>query len=393
MNFMGQVSNVVAKFNKDEIKNSLTIEQIFELVAELGGEPVMINSGSFSAKTICHNLPGEGSQKLYYYDNTKLFQCYTDCAGSFDIFELVMKVKNTRAEFKTNYSREGIVPREWVLPDAIFYVVCYFGIEGAEEDFDELEKRLPDWDYFKTLEKREERAVEKNKGQIIELKVYDDNILNNLPHPRILPWEEEGISDEVIKARGIAYDPRNQAIIIPHYNVDDELVGIRQRTLITEDEKFGKYRPAILNGTMYTHPLGFNLYNLNNSKLNISLLKKVIVFEGEKSPMLYASYFGLENDITVACCGSNLLKNQVDLLLNLGVEEIIIAFDKQFKEIADDEWKRLVKNLHGLHEKYGMYVQFSYMFDRENLLGYKESPIDRGPEIFMQMFKERVVID
>ena len=383
----------MAKFNKDEIKNNLTIEQIFELVAELGGEPVMINSGSFSAKTICHNLPGEGSQKLYYYDNTKLFQCYTDCAGSFDIFELVMKVKNTRAEFKTNYSREGIVPREWVLPDAIFYVVCYFGIEGAEEDFDELEKRLPDWDYFKTLEKREERAVEKNKGQIIELKVYDDNILNNLPHPRILPWEEEGISDEVIKARGIAYDPRNQAIIIPHYNADDELVGIRQRTLITEDEKFGKYRPAILNGTMYTHPLGFNLYNLNNSKLNISLLKKVIVFEGEKSPMLYASYFGLENDITVACCGSNLLKNQVDLLLNLGVEEIIIAFDKQFKEIADDEWKRLVKNLHGLHEKYGMYVQFSYMFDKENLLGYKESPIDRGPEIFMQMFKERVVID
>ena len=60
----------MAKFNKDEIKNSLTIEQIFELVAELGGEPVMINSGSFSAKTICHNLPGEGSQKLYYYDNT-----------------------------------------------------------------------------------------------------------------------------------------------------------------------------------------------------------------------------------------------------------------------------------------------------------------------------------
>jgi hypothetical protein len=64
-----------------------------------------------------------------------------------------------------------------------------------------------------------------------------------------------------------------------------------------------------------------------------------------------------------------------------------------FKEIADDEWKRLVKNLHGLHEKYGMYVQFSYMFDKENLLGYKESPIDRGPEIFMQMFKERVVIN
>ena len=28
-----------------------------------------------------------------------------------------------------------------------------------------------------------------------------------------------------------------------------------------------------------------------------------------------------------------------------------------------------------------------------NLLGYKESPIDRGPEVFMQMFNERVVIN
>jgi hypothetical protein len=101
----------------------------------------------------------------------------------------------------------------------------------------------------------------------------------------------------------------------------------------------------------------------------------------------------LENDITVACCGSNLLSNQVELLLNLGVEEIIIAFDKQFKEIGDAEWKRLTKNLHALHTKYGAYVQISYMFDKEDLLGYKESPIDRGPEVFMQMFNERVVIN
>ena len=32
---------------------------------------------------------------------------------------------------------------------------------------------------------------------------------------------------------------------------------------------------------MYNHPLGFNLYNLNNSKEAIKAIKKVIVFEGE----------------------------------------------------------------------------------------------------------------
>lgn len=384
----------MAKFNKDEVKNNLTIEQVFDLVAELGGEPIMINGGtSFSAKTICHNLPGEGSQKLYYYDNTKLFQCYTDCGHSFDIFELVLKVKTVREEPKYFYTTEGVTQRGWTLPDAIFFVAYFFGIDGADESFEDLEKQLPDWNYFKNLEKRMEKFLASQKERIVELAVYNDEILNNLPHPRILPWEEEGITDEVMKARGIAYDPRNQAIIIPHYNIDDQLVGIRQRTLIKEDEKFGKYRPAVLNGILYNHPLGFNLYNLNNSKMNISLIKKAIVFEGEKSPMLYASYFGLENDITVACCGSNLLSNQVELLLNLGVEEIIIAFDKQFKEVGDAEWKRLTKNLHALHTKYGAYAQISYMFDKEDLLGYKESPIDRGPEVFMQMFNERVVIN
>ena len=67
----------MAKFNKDEVKNNLTIEQVFDLVAELGGEPIMINGGtSFSAKTICHNLPGEGSQKLVLLLNYFLLHLY-----------------------------------------------------------------------------------------------------------------------------------------------------------------------------------------------------------------------------------------------------------------------------------------------------------------------------
>ena len=108
--------------------------------------------------------------------------------------------------------------------------------------------------------------------------------------------------------------------------------------------------------------------------------------------MLYASYFGEENDISVAVCGSSLINYQVKLLLSLGVEEIIIAFDKQFKEIGDDEWKRWTKKLTDIHTKYGAYTQISYMFDKNDLLDYKMSPIDNGKDIFLKMFKERVYI-
>ena len=192
--------------------------------------------------------------------------------------------------------------------------------------------------------------------------------------------------------RGIAYDPKNQGIVIPHYDINNQLVGIRERTLIKEEENFGKYRPAILNGVMYNHPLGFNLYNLNNSKNNIKIIKKVIVYEGEKSSLLYASFFGEENDISVAVCGSSLITYQVKLLLSLGVEEIIIAFDKQFKEIGDKEWERWTKKLYDIHTKYSAYVQISYLFDKKDLLDYKDSPVDKGKETFLKLFKNRIML-
>ena len=191
---------------------------------------------------------------------------------------------------------------------------------------------------------------------------------------------------------GICYDPVQQGIVIPHYNIDGKLIGIRERTLIKENENNGKYKPAILNNQMYNHPLGFNLYNLNNSKDNIKQMKKVFIFEGEKSCLLYQSHFGVDNDLSVAVCGSSLINYQVQLLLSLGVEEIIIAFDKQFKEVGDAEWKRLTRLLKDIHKKYGAYVQISYMFDKEDLLGYKDSPIDRGPDVFMKLFRERITI-
>jgi hypothetical protein len=364
------------KYNKDELKQSLTIEQVFELTADLGGEPQM-EINSFKSRTICHNPAGQGSYKLYYYDNTKLFKCYTDCGDYFDIYELVRKQKTISTG------------EEWSLPKAIAFVAAYFGYSSQTFDFGQEKEKLKDWEILNNYERI---SNHKDKQQIVELKVFDDNILKYLPRPRISIWEREGIKRDIINSRGIAYDPKNEGIVIPHFDIDGNLIGIRERTLIKEQEKNGKYMPAKLNNKMYNHPLSFNLYNLNNSKNAIQIIQKAIVFEGEKSCLLYASYFGEENDISVACCGSSLITYQVQLLLSLGVKEIVIAFDKQFQKIGDDEWKRWTKKLTAIHTKYNGYVQISFMFDKTDLLGYKDSPIDRGPDVFMQLFKERIML-
>ena len=107
---------------------------------------------------------------------------------------------------------------------------------------------------------------------------------------------------------------------------------------------------------------------------------------------MYASYFGQENDISVACCGSSLSSYQIQLLLDLGVEEIIIAFDKQFKKLGDEEHIAWTRKLKDINKKYSSKVKISFMFDKENLLEYKMSPIDNGKDIFLQLFKRRFSI-
>lgn len=362
--------------NKDTLKEKLSIQEVHDFVADLGGEPHMNNNaGFFIARTICHNHLGEGSHKLYYYENTHLFKCFTECNDTFDIYELVCKVKSQAGE-------------NWSLPKAIHYVASYFGYSNEIFNFEEEHTKLQDWEILDNYD----RINAINKEQIVELTLYDKSILNFLPHPRIVLWENEGISQEVMEARGICYNGKSCGIVIPHYDINNNLIGIRERTILKDQEEWGKYKPAILNGLMYNHPLSFNLYNINNSKDNISTIKKAIVFESEKSCLLYASYFGMENDISVACCGSNLISYQFKLLMNLHPEEIVIAFDRQYQNVGDDEWKRWTKKLIDFHRKYGAEVQISYMFDKEHILNYKASPIDQGRETFLKLFKERVFL-
>ena len=372
-------------FDKNEIKNNLTIEQVEDLLGELGAEPQKYNDETLTCKTICH---GGESHKLYYYDNTKLFHCFTECSESFDIFDLVLKVKRLAGEQAPHYENGEEKWGEYQLNHAIYFIAQYYGFAPQTENFSEKQLDLDD---FKIFQKYEQSLNKRQYKKEIEIKKYDDSFLKNYPRPIIASWEQEGISKKIMDKRGICYDPVQHSILIPHNNVNGDCVGIRRRTLIKEqEEKYGKYKPAIINKIQYNHPLNFNLYNLNNSKKAIGVIHKAIVFEGEKSPLLYATYFGEENDISVACCGSTFSSYQFYLLKAAGADEIIIAFDKQFKKLGDKEWEGWVKKMKTFAKKYGNETNLSFIFDTEDLLPYKASPIDCGPEIFLQLFNNRL---
>ena len=364
-------------FDKHEIKEALTLENIYELLQEWGGEPEYTSFGLISS-TICHNHPEDGgSRKLYFYTNSNLFHCYTGCAESnFDIFQLVIKISSI--QWKKDYD----------LNDAVRWIAQRFSFKGI---YQEEENKLEDWKYLDTYDRIQEIEIKENN---ILLKEYDVKVLNNFNYSVLLePWLKEGITQEVLKAAQIGFYPGGDQITIPHFDKNGRFVGLRGRCLSGEEgELYGKYRPLKINGILYNHPLGLNLYGFHQAKQQIGIAKKAIVFESEKSVLKYQSLFGIDNNISVACCGSSFSAYQAQLLIDAGAQEIIIAFDRQFEEIGNEEFKRLKTKLIKIREKYKNDVLISLIFDKNMITGYKAAPIDEGAEKFLKLYKERIIL-
>lgn len=364
-------------YDAAKIRNSLKTEDVFELLNDWGGEPTYVNGGII-ARTICHNHPGEGSRKLYYYEANCMFKCYTGCEPSvFDIFELYIKVQQEKYHITIT------------LYEAIRFIADTFGISG--DIVEDKPAELIDWEYLQNYDRIKEIRLPPPE---ITLKDYDDSILDKFNYDvRLTPWLDEAISQEVLTQHKIGFYPGGNQITIPHYDVQGRLVGIRGRTLSKEDaEIYGKYRPLRVNGILYNHPLGLNLYNLNNSKNGIKLFKKAIIFEAEKSAMKYASYFGADNDISVACCGSSISAYQIQLLSQAGANEIVIALDRQFQNIGDQEFVKLKNNLVKIYKTYKNIAQISFIFDKNKITSYKAAPIDEGKDKFIYLYKNRIIL-
>lgn len=368
-------------FNKQEIREKISIDDIYNFCSDFGGEPEYTSFGLIS-KTICHNDPrtDPASRKLYYYENSGLFHCFTGCEDpSFDIFQLVIKVMKIQ---------NG---KQYTLNDAIRYIANRLGIEGHLEDEPE-DDPLPDWQILSNYSRIQ--SIEIIQKKIITLKEYDDSILDRFNYSlRLTPWLKEGITQDVIEKARIGFYPGGDQITIPHFDKDGRFIGLRGRTLSQEEgEIYGKYRPIKINNILYNHPLSTNLYNLNNTKTAIRTMGKAIIVEAEKSVLKYASTFGWENNISVACCGSSISAYQIQLLIDLGVNEIIVAFDRDWAEVGDSTFQHQKKNILKLNERFKNYVNISFIFDKNMITNQKSSPIDEGKDKFLQLFKERIIL-
>lgn len=349
------------------IINSLQPEQIKEIVMSLGVDRYEETSSAYIFPTICHNADvQEASMKLYYYFNNHVFVCYTECNDAFTIFTLIMRVKQTRGE-SCSYS------------EARDYVLSYLNYNTL---------------VYETKRYESVTSKYKKRASYYQLPEYSSNVMNCFIAAPPLSWLKEGMTPEAIQEYNIRCSLSHMGIIIPHYDLDSRLVGIRIRNMQHEQNTdIPKYCPLIMEDKMYNHSLAMNLYGYNLSYPAIHSSHQAILFEGEKSVILHRSYFG-KNSNAVAVCGSNISKPQIDLLIKKNrIDEIIIAFDKEFEEYASDECDKYFDKLYSLAKRYTNYSKVSFIIDQKNLLRKKDSPIDRGKDTFVSLFENRVMVN
>ena len=221
----------------------------------------------------------------------------------------------------------------------------------------------------------------------------------------------------------VAYYPKRGTIILPHHNINGEIVGLYERSFApTKDEmekifQYGmhewidnkeiwkaihyapksKYMPLwkekkyrdknIEKDYTWSFPNSCNLYGLHKAKEAIRESGKAIIFEGAKSVMLAHAY-GYPFAVASHTFGAH--ENHISMLIHAGAKEIVLAFDKQYQKPEGREWDTYEKRTRGLADRVRRFVKVSRICDREGaFLGYKDAPIDNGKDAFETLFASR----
>ncbi len=349
-----------------EFQESLNDRDIYSLLEHLGGNPKETSRG-MDSQSICHNHDGSGKHNLRYFSESHSFNCFSSC-GHMSVYDLVSNV--LELDFYESFK----------------YVLAFFN----QSIYDMSMKTVAYEDKVDIGFFDRNTAVQEAQT----LTELNSRVLNVYYNYYYQGWIDEGISVRTMEKYKIKNSIVDQQIIIPHYDEHDRLVGVRCRNLNPDLVAEGKkYMPVFQGGDMLNHSTGSVLYGLNFNKENINRVQKVILFESEKSVMKLDSYMP---DMSIGVClsGSNLTNKQVDILTSLNVSEVIIALDKEYHNIGDQEEKYFAKKIEETFlKKLDIMFSVSVIWDTKGLLDYQDSPVDKGVEVFKELLNNRIILN
>lgn len=360
---------MTTKYNK--ILDMITTSDIVQLVSKFGIPETSIRyyNNQLIMPTGCHNeIIGTAKHKLYYYEDSKKFHCYT-CCGSMNPFEFVVQAYRTRG-IKYSLSNAAII------------------IERI------IQERLRDGFAIVTPPSNVKKEIEEDWHK--SLTEYNPSIMNCFSRNKkyLKVWEKEGISFDAMDKFGIKFDMIRNRMVIPIYDDKGVFVGAKVRNFNQEDIENGrKYMPLIHNNEIYTYDKGKILYGLNFNKKNIKNAKRAIIFESEKSTILYESLYVGNKAVSIG--GSNISIYQTELLKQYKVETVVLALDNDYSLLPNENGEydkyfglyKMLKEANKLDAK-GFNVEIVYDWE-QSFLENKDAPIDKGREIWNKLYRNR----
>lgn len=360
---------MTTKYNK--ILDMITTSDIVQLVSKFGIPETSIRyyNNQLIMPTGCHNeIIGTAKHKLYYYEDSKKFHCYT-CCGSMNPFEFVVQAYRTRG-IKYSLSNAAII------------------IERI------IQERLRDGFAIVTPPSNVKKEIEEDWHK--SLTEYNPSIMNCFSRNKkyLKVWEKEGISFDAMDKFGIKFDMIRNRMVIPIYDDKGVFVGAKVRNFNQEDIENGrKYMPLIHNNEIYTYDKGKILYGLNFNKKNIKNAKRAIIFESEKSTILYESLYVGNKAVSIG--GSNVSIYQTELLKQYKVETVVLALDNDYSLLPNENGEydkyfglyKMLKEANKLDAK-GFNVEIVYDWE-QSFLENKDAPIDKGREIWNKLYRSR----
>ena len=341
-------------------KSQLTDDRIIELMDAMGTPLMKADSNNLIFPSICHHGADCQSHKprLYYYIESQSWFCFV-CHFSGDTISLVQHVKHL--DFN----------------QAVSYIcsVLHLQVGQIEEN-----KQLDNWAELRRFLPNAEPEPDK-------LLTYDKSILSLFDHLHPQEWLDYGISADILDKFSIGWYARQACISIPVL-FNGQLVGVRGRYTREQDVAKGKYRPiCTLDGQVLKFPSSACLYGYDQNKAAIEKSRQVVLFESEKS-VLKAPRYCIDNALAVF--GSNISKQHIQILLELGVNDVVLAFDSDYKQVGDDEFKFFVIKIKKLAAKLKPFFNCSIVYNNQSYDMYKCNMMDIPYEQAMKLWESRV---
>ena len=165
----------------------------------------------------------KGSPKLYFYKDSQIYFGYTS-SRSYDIISLVQ-------------TRLNLLGQTCSFIDACNWILEKTGLDPTKITKPLTNAHVYDWSELERFVR-----VRKYGNQLPE---YDRNIIDTLPPLYPQAWIDEGISEETMAKYQIRYYERCNQTVIPCFDSEARLIGVRVRNWDKDRVEQAKYMPLI----------------------------------------------------------------------------------------------------------------------------------------------------